>query len=67
MRELNFLRPEAPLCQNFVTKTIMNALGVFMKILYENSETMNLLIKFVESMPLSYFKVYLLKSFIEAV
>jgi len=67
MRELNFLRPEAPLCQNYVTKTIMTALGVLMKILYENSETVNMLIKWVESLPLTYFKVYLLKNFIEAV
>lgn len=67
MRELNFVRPNASLSQSYVTKTIMNTLGVFMKILYENSETMSDLIKFVQELPLTYFKVYLLKIFIEAV
>ena len=67
MQELRFARVNAPLCEDYVTKTIMAAMGVLMKILFSNKETMNVLINSVSGLTISFFKVYLLKSFVEAV
>ena len=34
MQELRFARVNAPLCEDYVSKTIMAAMGVLMKILF---------------------------------
>jgi hypothetical protein len=48
LRELTFLRPGCAPAASYVTKTIMGALGVLMKGLYESSETSARLLRFIE-------------------
>lgn len=38
-----------------------------MKMLYENAETSSTLVKIIEDMPLNFFKILTLKTFVEAV
>lgn len=45
----------------------MMALGVFLKISYENASSSNSLLDFLNNLPANYFKLYLLKSFVDAV
>ncbi len=64
LRELTFARQGHKACQDFVTRTIMSALGAMMKGLYESGEMSSLLVEYIEHIALGYFKIYMLKCFI---
>lgn len=62
-----FIRNNAPPFQKYVTRTIMTSLGIFLKILYEDSATSTELSIFLANLKSNFFKLYLLKAFIDAV
>jgi hypothetical protein len=66
-RELTFVRNNLAPLQKYVTRTIITALGVFLKILYESESTSKDLMDFLVRLESNYFKLYLLKSFVDAV
>lgn len=45
----------------------MTSLGIFLKILYQNIATSNELLNFLQNLQSKYFKLYLLKCFVDAV
>ena len=62
-----FIRNNAPPFQKYVTRTIMTSLGIFLKILYEDCATSAELSIFLANLKSNFFKLYLLKAFIDAV
>jgi hypothetical protein len=62
-----FIRNNAPPFQKYVTRTIMTSLGIFLKILYEDSATSTELSIFLANLKSNFFKLYLLKAFVDAV
>jgi hypothetical protein len=53
--------------QKYVTRTIMTTLGIFLKISYENTATTQQILDFLIKLESKYIKLYLLKSFVDAV
>lgn len=62
-----FIRDNSPPFQKYVTRTIMTSLGVFLKILYEDLTTSSELSQYLANLKSNFFKLYLLKSFIDAI
>lgn len=66
-RAFTFSRNSLPPFPAYVAKTIMNAIGFFLKNLYESDKTSASIIEFLQQMRSDYFKLYLLKSFVDAI
>lgn len=63
----NFHRPNSPVFPNYVTRTIMTAVGVFLKVLYESALTSKALMEYLKEMEADYFKLFMYKTFVEAI
>ena len=53
--------------EKYVSRTIMTALGVLLKLQYEGESTERSIMEYLRGLSNSYFKLYLMKSFVEAV
>lgn len=63
----SFRRDGARVMEKYCARTILMALGKLMKVLYASDKTQEWLVRWVETSPGDYFKLALLKEFIEAV
>jgi hypothetical protein len=67
LRGFTFVRHHKKTLEEYVTRTIMLALGVFLKTIFQNEETQMSVLPFLASLQEKYFKLYLIRAFIDAV